>query len=935
MAEPLKVIRRLDQVTTDYTVFERDQVLTHDQLNGVTEYLDDQARLTRVGLLGIGIVDGLQVGLAEAGVSIGKGIGVTSDGDLIGLDSDTVFDRFRPYGKEAPAYAPFYNGEEMLPLFELLPVKSEVEGESLDRLPLSLKEVAVLAFMESYENNPDLCTGGDCDNLGITALNTRRFLLLGREHAAALAKAQLADGRLSTAAELAARLPRLAVARPELSARDPGKVPVDSMTAFVQRYREACEKTLKPLAAALSTLQKSGKGIPGFLPPGASDWAAALNRNFEGLAAAGNVGIQYFHAFLKDLVAVFNALREALFADDAILCPSTDVFPKHLLLGDLLDPGQLRTGRYPAPWLSGQRESRDEARFLLRQLDVLLAAFAVPATQSPRITPSRVEAVALAERAIPAYYQPDDKFDLRAVWNRRLTKRGEKMANIGYHWVPARPGQADDPFLNDVGDRDFFRIEGHLGMPVSEVEPAIEALIRQYNLPISVTSVLLHSDRIKIWRGPRFKHTALHSLHYLLRQDVASQLKDNLAYVGKLKNEVAGAQALDQAEAKILNRPLSFSYVSESNSTSFDVAGVVGGAESKVTVVSGKLAGSGTQPGLLQAGKYKEFASKAGSWKVEMDDAVVETAKARESLGHIMRSDIASPIDAMVTSKSPLWIGWLDDIIKKRDEDKTERLLFSKMIVDHPGLEHRGGCVPGGTFVLAYDDKGTVIGDFMLPYWIDDIDEEEQRADPPLILPDLRLPNFIKPIKVIKPMITVLDDYKLKNILPEMKLQQGYVDFVQKSVSAFGGVIKEAAAIKTTSVVPKTGDDNMNRMFEKLEYNKSMAKEMRIQLMDEGLPPERRSWLEKQVDTLDRETAETVKATTEYFAVNAAPELKTGTAAAQVYVALNESISQIGNAEVTSKLNTDLNALQVDVGKVSPSNAQMIGNVVKLGGFRG
>ena len=45
-------------------------------------------------------------------------------------------------------------------------------------------------------------------------------------------------------------------------------------------------------------------------------------------------------------------------------------------------------------------------------------------------------------------------------------------------------------------------------------------------------------------------------------------------------------------------------------------------------------------------------------------------------------------------------------------------------------------------------------------------------------------------------------------------------------VSALGGVIKEAAAIKTTSTVPKTGDDNMNRMFEKLEYNKSMAKEM-------------------------------------------------------------------------------------------------------------
>ena len=55
MADPLKIIRRLDAVTTDYAVFERDQVLTHEQLNSVAEYLDDQSRLTRTQLLGVGI----------------------------------------------------------------------------------------------------------------------------------------------------------------------------------------------------------------------------------------------------------------------------------------------------------------------------------------------------------------------------------------------------------------------------------------------------------------------------------------------------------------------------------------------------------------------------------------------------------------------------------------------------------------------------------------------------------------------------------------------------------------------------------------------------------------------------------------------------------------------------------------------------------------
>ena len=114
MADPLKIIRRLEAVTTDYAVFERDQVLTHEQLNSVAEYLDDQSRLTRTQLLGVGIVGGLLPALGKGRITIGKGVGVTSDGDLLGLAVDTVFDRFLPYAESAPAYEPFYVADKML-----------------------------------------------------------------------------------------------------------------------------------------------------------------------------------------------------------------------------------------------------------------------------------------------------------------------------------------------------------------------------------------------------------------------------------------------------------------------------------------------------------------------------------------------------------------------------------------------------------------------------------------------------------------------------------------------------------------------------------------------------------------------------------------------------------------------------------------------------
>src|SRR5262245_10487419 len=104
----IPVLRSLDAITTGYTVFEKDQVLTEQQLNSLVSYLDDQDRLTRVTLLGVGIACGLRPSAAGASVRVSKGVGVTTDGDLLTLSADTTFDRFKPYDETAPKYDPLY-----------------------------------------------------------------------------------------------------------------------------------------------------------------------------------------------------------------------------------------------------------------------------------------------------------------------------------------------------------------------------------------------------------------------------------------------------------------------------------------------------------------------------------------------------------------------------------------------------------------------------------------------------------------------------------------------------------------------------------------------------------------------------------------------------------------------------------------------------------
>ena len=912
MADPLKIIRRLDAVATDYAVFERDQVLTHEQLNSVAEYLDDQSRLTRTQLLGVGIAGGLLPALGRGQVTVGKGVGVTSGGDLIVVAVDTVCERFLPYDERAPAYEPFYVDGKMLPLLELLPASDPRPGTPLAELGDRLGDMALIAFMESYENDPDLCTGGDCDNRGRTARNTRRFLLVDR---AVAEKLGLAAG-LATGADIAALLPRVAAARVDLGTGSADKLSVTSAEIFAARYRDAGGRTAKALGAAFATLAAAVRGAPDL--PGVARWPAQLDA-IVGKVADTRLGIQYYHAFLKDLVATWGELRAALFADDSVLCPPAGAFPKHLLLGALADPAQLRSGRYPAPWLAGGGAARERVRHLMNRMTAQLAAFAIPASTrpQPKITPSRGETTPLELRAVPIYYRDNER--LRPLWNEQRHRRGESDDNRGYFWTPLPDANAaDDPCGHDLGASAFFRIEGHLGMKVDDAEPAIEKLVRHRHLPIAVMSVLLHNRRDLVIRGPKFKKTSLHSLHYLLRQDLASHLKDNIAYSSRLIGDIkAAGTAVQKPSTNVLNA---------------DLVKQLEGAKAKLQTTESELLGSADQPGPLAARSYKAFAAQTMNWTVRFDDAVVTTSKAKAGLGDIMRSDLVSPVDSVAGSKSHLWVNWLGDILKKRDDDKKDRLLFTNMIADHPGLAHAGGAAPGGTFVLAYDDSGVVIGDLMLPYWIDDIDESD-KDEPQLVFPDLRarLPDDLLPVKVIRPLDLVLDDFKATKILPELKIQENYSKFFRESLGSLGDVLKNTGARATAGSKYATGDALLDNLLAEVEGKQEQLQNLRNMRADEKLPAGMRNTVEAQIKRLEGELGGVVKATTEHFAITAPETVRTGSEATTVYATINQGIATVGDKAVLDQMKVDLKATQDRTQNMSGTSAQAMTHIMNIG----
>ncbi len=343
MADPLKVLRSLDRLADQYTVFEPDQVLTHSQLNSLSAYLDDQDRLTRVALLGVGLVGGLRVGRQGGAVRVTRGLGVTTDGDLLMLGADTLYDRWRPYDTTAPVYEPFYRGRpaprpdaptetatetalapagEMIELQELVPVgESDVLALPLSSLPGSgLDDKVVLMLMESVVNDPDLCSGTDCDNLGRDALHRVRMLLIGRGDAAALMRSLPA---LAPASERAQALPELALDRPALG-RD-----IATTGALAARYRTAARAALERFIDALRSLQAAFPELLDelFGADPSAGWVGVLRAQAAAFERRDQ-GLQPWYAFVGDLVETWNGLREALLADDGVMLPDVQAFPK-------------------------------------------------------------------------------------------------------------------------------------------------------------------------------------------------------------------------------------------------------------------------------------------------------------------------------------------------------------------------------------------------------------------------------------------------------------------------------------------------------------------------------------------------------------------------------------------------------------------------------
>ena len=486
-------------VHNSYPFFEANQVLTNENLNQLFNYLEEQTRLTRTNLIGIGIVCGFTYRVENDGsaIYIRKGVGVSSEGYLISdCENSARLDYRKPYTvPDDINYPVFFDNSgavpQQYPLWEL----DSDQNDNPDAVPLSLNfltgtgmpagmddEKVLILFLECLAIDNKNCSPNSCDDKGKVIETTVRRLLIRRSDLDAIQEEVMdnvanADEYfgLTGIMNLRNSLPELRMRRFDV----PATTLLYSSNVFDAFQATMNASFINQVAIALRDLYEA------FEPILQSDFAAnPFNNLSTQWAFLHNGGIitqnkhfwmQYFFDHIFTVIQAYNEFRDRGLEIIGLCCPPGGLFPRHLMLGIALpdaDNPAYRTHFTPSPIFSKYICSRDNLIILFRRLVILVEQLELPPAfsgndnnQFPiQITPSKLGPYPLSTRAIPFHYQPVPLYE---YWDPYKTRQLRADLNLGYRspsW-----NSTDDFVLNplryDYEENSFYRIEGHVGLP--------------------------------------------------------------------------------------------------------------------------------------------------------------------------------------------------------------------------------------------------------------------------------------------------------------------------------------------------------------------------------------------------------------------------------------------------------------------------------------
>ncbi|GMQ30008.1 carboxypeptidase-like regulatory domain-containing protein [Algoriphagus confluentis] len=720
----------MSQLINNYPIFEGSQVLTSDQLNQLGAYLDQQNRLTRSKLIGMGIACGLKVLPFSNGLRISKGLGITSEGFLIQIGRQFDASHYRPYSlPEGVSYKPFT--EEKVELFELLS-EQPADDPSVKKLnsPANfLNNKFVLLFLEIFDRDLKSCLGNACDDKGIDRILTLRRLVVSQADLNKILKySQNVEHDLS----VDQGLPLFPFPKPRF--RPDGDESLEPR-AFIKHYQETIKKVINKefwevLAKGYKVYEPILEKSFAFKNPFAGgeiqnkiqDLMKALDTDPKDIS-----GIQYLYDFFKELCL---AWEEYLQTGESLWfsCPTDpSLFPLHMMLGRAISANEtaeefyrFRHGWIQPPIFNDQRILKETLAQRYRRLVLMIETFelAILVKNQPekfpvKITPSREKYGKLGERSLPYYYAIKSKgksgswFSLEQSWpdpqERNLTssKRAEILGYDNQPDTPKKDGKfIESPLGFDLESYPFLRIEGHLDKPIEEAKKAVSQLIRSFNLDIEVEA--LHIDKAELATENRchwhdLQEEYVH--HRLLLHGTLLDIKEIADFVQRVRKE-AIEENLSRAKVNIeemkpiewLNEWLELlpTCLADLDWSAFQAAykrllqGVLDFLLVQNKLIERLKLPPNSPDSLLTL--YNGILHRISPVLYRLIDLVYFTKLKRLYLSYLHR------VSFMANSKQ-----------------------FAHFLKANPGMTHEAGAYRGGTFFLLYHSKSDrVIGDFSL-----------------------------------------------------------------------------------------------------------------------------------------------------------------------------------------------------------------------------
>jgi len=721
-----------------YPVFEANQVLSSSHLNELFEYLDEQTRLTRANLIGIGIACGLEVRFEAPGtVHLSKGCGVTSQGYLIVEPTDLALAHVRSYKLPIePGYPPFTepgtSPAEQFDLWELFPDDDEPGAQPLDTSGLVLEDKAVVLFLELSNDRLRNCSPNNCDDRGTEVTSTVRRLLVDVADLDKVIAATSALAPTYLGADLTERLQLPDIRMPRVDVPSTGRVtPEAVLFAFQDTFRQ--NRLAARTAAALTALYEAFKPLVIDVFP-ANPFTGFTNRfGFLDAVPATTAQVrfmQYYWDLFDDLIAAYDEVRWTGLDLMCACCPPEGLFPRHLMAG-VLDPENYDAADYrhrfiPSPAVGDCVDRTRYVRSLFGRLVAIVESFTeTPPDKGIRATPSRWGDVPLSAKAIPYYFDQSGTPPVLELWDPAKTARGRATQNLSYRaddYSPAPPAFVTDPLRFDLEPNNFLRIEGHLGKNVQSVLESLLSLKNSYRLPIEVVALRTGAfdENMDIdLSKEKCRFQDLETLYETLRAELTCFLVKQVQYFYALPMP-DGVGEGSVAPTLGLLKTFAPDFVAEPGTLGRTIESVLTWRPGRPLMFVPFRAPTLLSQVFALVGAMSDLAVRLTDDLRQVDfptiedryRTLVEIARQMDELrlgGAFDEPGLGSRLDDIVFRCRLDPFKALADEYKRRVRDAKQAGFLGNFLEHHPGVQHKAGVPLGGTFILVYHELATEV----------------------------------------------------------------------------------------------------------------------------------------------------------------------------------------------------------------------------------